>query len=139
VIVEASGDGANVLTDPHDVAAVAARVLTTPGHEGQTYSLTAAEALTGAQIAQKISQVLDRPVTYTDISPETMSESLLAAGMPPYVVEVARDYFHMVRQGRLHPTTTIAELLGRPPRTYDEWLRENASTRMRQHGAPKPV
>ena len=40
-----TGDGKMALISPHDIAAVAAGALITPGHESQTYELTGAELL----------------------------------------------------------------------------------------------
>jgi uncharacterized protein YbjT (DUF2867 family) len=38
--------------DTRDVAAVAARVLTSPGHQGKAYALTGPEALSGDEVAR---------------------------------------------------------------------------------------
>lgn len=132
-ILESTGDGAISLIDPHDVAAVAATVLTTPGHEGKIYELTCAEALTGAQIAQKIAAAIGRPVTFDDPSPEVFRETMLGAGTPQPLVDMLEQYMAFIRQGGgTRVTTTVADLLGRPPRSYDEWLADNARARMPQ-------
>jgi uncharacterized protein YbjT (DUF2867 family) len=133
-IFESTGDSLITLIDPRDVAAVAATVLTAPGHEGKTYELTAAEALTGTQIAQKVAVAIGRPVTFTDTLPDVLREAMLAAGAPEFITEMVLQYFTLVRQGRMHVTTTVADLLGRSPRSYDEWLQENAQARI-QHAA----
>jgi len=131
-ISEPAGDSTMTLIDPRDIAAIAATVLTTPGHDGKTYQLTAAEALTGTQIAQKIAAAIGRPVTFTDTPPDVLRETMLAAGAPEFITDMVLQYFTLVRQGRMHVTTTVADLLGRPPRGYDEWLQDNAQTRI-QH------
>ena len=48
-----SGDGKDVPIDPRDVAAVAVKVLTTPGHEGKVYELTGPELLSYTEVVQK--------------------------------------------------------------------------------------
>jgi uncharacterized protein YbjT (DUF2867 family) len=131
-IFESTGDSTITLIDPHDVAAVAATILTTPGHEGKTYELTSAEALTGAQVAQKIATAIGRPVTFADPSPDAFRETMLAAGAPESIVDMIGQYMMFVRQGRMRVTTTVADLLGRPPRSYDEWLNDNAEARIRR-------
>jgi uncharacterized protein YbjT (DUF2867 family) len=131
-IIESTGGGTITLIDPSDVAAVAAEVLTTAGHEAKTYGLTSAEFLTGDQIAQKITAATNRSVTFTDAPPEAFADALLAAGTPPFMVEMTLQYFTLIRERRVHVTTTVAELLGRPPRRYDDWLRDNAAERIRQ-------
>jgi uncharacterized protein YbjT (DUF2867 family) len=110
---------------------VAVRVLTTPGHEGRIYELTASEALTGAEIAQKIAVAIGRPVTFADTPPAVLRETMLKAGAPEFVTELMVQYFALVRQGRMSVTSTVADLLGRPPRSFDEWLSDNAAARVR--------
>ena len=125
-LFESTGDSVVTLIDPHDVAAVAATVLTTPGHDGKTYGLTSTEALTGTQIAQKISAAIGRPVTFANPSPDEFRETTLAAGVPEPFVDMLGQYMALVRQGGMRVTTTVADLLGRAPRTFDEWLASNA-------------
>jgi hypothetical protein len=34
-------------------------------------------------------------------------------------------YFAILRAGHFYETTSVAELLGRPPRSYGDWLRDH--------------
>ncbi len=63
-----------------DVAAVAAQVLTSPGHEGAVYTLTGPEALRFKDVAGRISAVFAREVDYTDQPPERAREPCCPAG-----------------------------------------------------------
>jgi len=125
-LFEPTGDGQITLIDPHDVAAVAATVLTTDGHQGRTYELTSAETLTGTQIAQKIAAATGRPVKFADPSPEAFRDTMTATGLPEPVTDLILQYATLVRENRMRVTTTVADLTGRPPRSYDEWLKDNA-------------
>jgi uncharacterized protein YbjT (DUF2867 family) len=58
-----AGDARISMVDTRDVAAVAATVLTTAGHEGQTYDVTGPEALSYEDVAAKLSQVKGRKMT----------------------------------------------------------------------------
>jgi uncharacterized protein YbjT (DUF2867 family) len=51
------------VVDVRDIAAVAGAALTESGHEAKTYDLTGPEALTHAEMATKLSEALNRPVT----------------------------------------------------------------------------
>lgn len=48
-----AGDGKDKPIDPRDIAAVAVKALTTPGHEGKVYELTGPELLSYAEVVQK--------------------------------------------------------------------------------------
>ena len=50
-----------------DLAAAAAAVLTSPGHEQRAYELTGATAWTLADLAAVAAEVLGREVVYTDL------------------------------------------------------------------------
>ena len=57
-------DGNVPMIDVRDIAAVAAAVLTTPGHEGKAYTLTGPEALSMSEVAQKLGAAIGKPVKY---------------------------------------------------------------------------
>ena len=114
--------------DPRDVAAVAVKVLTTPGHEGKIYSPTGPELLSYGEIVQKVSTLTGKPLEFVDVPEEKWREDMLSAGVPLPVVESLVCYFtEGVKAGRIQVTSTVADLLGRPAHTFDEWLRENAA------------
>jgi uncharacterized protein YbjT (DUF2867 family) len=62
-----TGDSRTSYVDVGDVAAVAARVLTSPGHERRAYALTGPEALSGAEVAERLSAATGRQVRYVDV------------------------------------------------------------------------
>lgn len=68
--------------DIDDIAKVAHAVLTTPGHEGKVYKMTGPEALTVAEIAQRISAAIAKPVRYVDVTPEQKRQEWLDTGYP---------------------------------------------------------
>src|SRR3989475_10735395 len=61
------GNGAVSIIDIRDIAAVAVIVLAATGHEGKSYVLTGGESLTNEQIAEKISRVAGRKISYVDL------------------------------------------------------------------------
>jgi uncharacterized protein YbjT (DUF2867 family) len=69
--------------DIADIAAVAYRTLTTPGHEGRTYVMTGPESLTMGEVADRIAAAIGRAVRYVDVPPEVRHQEWLAAGFPP--------------------------------------------------------
>lgn len=128
VVYGNGGDGKMSVVDPRDIAAVAVKALTEPGHENKAYSITGPEALSQAQIAEKLSAATGKPIQYVDLPPETAREGMLKAGLPPRLVEGLSQLVGAVRAGRMTGATPELErLLGRKPRTFDEWARENAA------------
>ena len=109
-----------------DVAAVAARVLTTAGHHGATYVLTGPEALRFKDVAARISAVFAREVGYTDQPAERAREIMLASGVSRWRADGNLELFDWIRQGGADTVTaTVREVTGADPRPVQDWL-ENA-------------
>lgn len=115
--------------DTRDIGEVVAKVLTEDGHEGQTYELTGPETLSYEEMAARLSAAVGREIEYVNLSPEEYAASLLAIGFEDWnAEEFANIYgrgFYRESGGR-HVTETVEQLLGRPPRTFDDWARANA-------------
>jgi uncharacterized protein YbjT (DUF2867 family) len=120
-----TGDGKEAPIDLRDIAAVAVKVLTTPGHEGKIYELTGPELLSFSVVVQKVAAVTGRPLRFVDVPEEAWRKEMLDAGAPLSVVESVGGYFAGVRAGRLPVTSTVADLLGRPARTFEQWAKAN--------------
>jgi uncharacterized protein YbjT (DUF2867 family) len=67
VLYGMTGEGRTSYSDTRDIAAVAAQVLTGPGHQGQRYIVTGPEALSAAEVAERLSAAIGRPVRYVDL------------------------------------------------------------------------
>jgi uncharacterized protein YbjT (DUF2867 family) len=113
-------------TDTGDIARVAARVLTTDGHDGRVYDITGPEALTYDEAADRFSAVLGRPVRYAGPPDDEARAAMLRRGMPEFqvdtLIEVARAYRH---GGADRVTPVVPELTGRPATTFAEFVRAN--------------
>jgi uncharacterized protein YbjT (DUF2867 family) len=115
--------------DAADIAAVAVRVLTEPGHGGQTYPITGPQALTMAEVARILSEVTGTPVRYIDTDPEVARQAQLAAGMPPYLADALAELFAERRAGKEAQVSQLTPgLLGRPPTTFAKFAARNAAT-----------
>jgi uncharacterized protein YbjT (DUF2867 family) len=111
-----------------DNATVAAAALTGSGHEGQIYTLTGPEALTHAEMAEKIGAVTGRDVTYIDVPPEQMRAALDGFGMDPWQAEgLIEDYAHYRRGEAAGIADGIERATGNPPRAFEGFARDYAS------------
>jgi NAD(P)H dehydrogenase (quinone) len=125
-IAAPAGHGRVGFVAASDVAAVAAQVLTSPGHEGETYTVTGPEALRFKDVAGRISAVFAREVDYTDESPERAREQLLAGGVGTWQADGNLELFDWIRQGGADTVTaTVREVTGADPQLVQDWLEES--------------
>jgi len=122
------GDGKVSVVDVRDIAAVAVACLTEPGHEGKKYTVTGDKALSNGEIAQKLTKILGRTITYYDVSPEQARQSMLSAGMPGWMIETLLELFEICKADDCAELSPVVEqILKRKPLTFDEFLAENVA------------
>jgi uncharacterized protein YbjT (DUF2867 family) len=113
----AAGDAKVSVIDLRDIADVAVAALTEAGHEGKIYELTGPQALTHAEMAELLSKVLGRRVTFVDISPEAMREALLEFGFPVWQADgLIEDYAHYRRGEAAAVRSGVQDAIGKAPR-----------------------
>jgi NAD(P)H dehydrogenase (quinone) len=113
-MVGSAGEGKVSLALRRELAAAAAVVLTTDGHEGKVYEL-GGDAVTLPELAAIISDVTGKPVSYTDVPVEAFQGILVGAGMPEPVAAIFADVDRSISEGELYvDPTDLAALLGRP-------------------------
>lgn len=126
-IFDPCGDGATPVIDPRDIAAVAAHVLTTPGHDGQIYTLTGPAAVTRTEMVAALASAIDKPLRYVAI-PNRAFRDQLATVLPAAFIAPVADYMQLVADGKLAAVTDdVPRLLGRPARPFAEWARDHAA------------
>jgi uncharacterized protein YbjT (DUF2867 family) len=110
--------------DVEDVADAAAAVLSDPAaHTGRVYELTGPRALTFAEAVELISRAAGRPLTYRQVSPAQYAADLVAQGAGPEDAEHVAEMFVLMERGLLAtPTDDLATLLGRAPRTFEDYV-----------------
>jgi (4-alkanoyl-5-oxo-2,5-dihydrofuran-3-yl)methyl phosphate reductase len=122
------GDGKVPVIHPRDVAAVAVRALTTPGHEGQVYALTGPEALSVADQVRIIERVVGARIDYVPVGDDLAREDMQKAAMPSYLADALLSFAPVVRAGNAAGVLgTVEEVTGRRALTFAEWAREHIS------------
>ncbi|NUW33747.1 NAD(P)H-binding protein [Nonomuraea sp. SMC257] len=109
-----------------DIAAVAVRALTEPGHEGAAYTLTGPELVTRRRQAELIGDAVGRPVRF-DVQDLEHYRAELSAWTTPQVAEAVIRETAAAVDRPAPPTDTVAKVTGRPARTYGEWARDHAA------------
>jgi uncharacterized protein YbjT (DUF2867 family) len=121
------------LVDINDVAAVAARVLTEPGHTGATYELVGTLPLTQSEVAERLSVHLGQAVIATEMEIETWDQQAQAQGLHEYARQTLRQMFaYYAAYGLVGNTKVLKWLLGRSPTSLDTFVRETVA---RHNGA----
>lgn len=122
-LVDAAGDGGTGYVTREDCALAAAAVLATPPVGRVTLDITGPSVVTGSELAQIVSKISGRPVSYVSVSPEAMHNILVGAGLPPVYAETLVSFDTAKAQGFLAvATTTLAELTGAAPQSVRDFL-----------------
>jgi uncharacterized protein YbjT (DUF2867 family) len=124
-----AGDSRLSMVDTRDVAAVAAEVLTSSGHEGEEYGVTGPEAVSYEDVAAKLSSSLGREITYVPAEDDAVAGALAGYGMGDWLVGALVDLYQEYRRSgtdgyAAQVTDTVERLTGTPPRTLDALLDE---------------
>ncbi|MDX6647087.1 MAG: hypothetical protein QOK40_2814 [Miltoncostaeaceae bacterium] len=123
------GAGRVAPVDARDVSAVAVRALLDEGHEGHAHALPGPEALSGPELAARLAGALDRPVRYVDLPPEAIAGALRARGASEWMVGALLEVMARVRDGAApEASDAVGQLIGRPPRRLEEFVRDHASS-----------
>jgi uncharacterized protein YbjT (DUF2867 family) len=115
------GDVAIATIDPDDIAAVAAKALTSDELEGRSLRLSGPEALYPADRVRFLGSALGRQLRFEAQSNEE-ARAEMSAAMPAEYVDA---FFSFFVDGRVDETTvlpTAREVLGREPRSFEQWV-----------------
>ena len=112
--------------DVRDIAAVAVKALTSPGHENKAYELTGPEALSYEQVAEKLSRATGKPVKAVFTGTDAAREAMLGMGFPEFMADAVLDLQTVYASGisaNVYPD--VEKVTGRKARNFDDFAREN--------------
>jgi uncharacterized protein YbjT (DUF2867 family) len=115
----------STVIDPYDIASVAAAALTSAGHDGATYRLTGPEVLRPADQVRILAGALGRDLEFVGLTDEE-TRAEMAENTPPEYVEAFWKFYVDGVLDESEATPTVAEVTGRPPRTFRQWATEHA-------------
>ncbi|MCB9079589.1 MAG: NmrA family NAD(P)-binding protein [Anaerolineaceae bacterium] len=117
------------VVDLNDVANVAAKVLTEPGHTGATYELAGPENPSQNEVALLLSDLLGHPIDAEQITIEAWTEGAKKAGLGTYQIETLVKMFRYYERYNFEGNANVLGwLLGRPPTTLRTFLETYIST-----------
>ncbi len=127
--------------DARDVAAIAARALVEPNHEGKAYTPTGPAALTYDAIAEMLTRELGRPIRYADPGVLRYWRRMRERGMPRGMVAVTVGIYTAARMGLAAGLSDDVErLTGRPPIPMERFIHDERDAWLRpgDDGATPP-
>ena len=119
------GDAAIDYIDVSDIADVAVNMLTSDSLRKGPLVLTGSEALDGEGLAKVAAQIADVVVRLRMLTPAEHAAELSASGVAPFRQRIVSEFASLMRTGAAaHITTTVQDILSRPPRRVAEFLAE---------------
>jgi len=112
--------------DDRDVAAVAARTLYEDGHVGGDYVLTGPESLTQAEQVRIIGDVLGRPITFEELSPDEFRRET-EGSWPRPVVDMLLTAWGATMGQPAFVSSAVSDVLGSPARPFRQWVADHAT------------
>ena len=100
-----AGHGAISFIDARDVARVLAAEVLRDGRA--IVEITGPQALTYADAARTLGEVIGRPVQHVDVSPQQARASMLSMGMDPWLADAFLELFEVYRAG--HGSAVLAD------------------------------
>jgi len=122
------GEGKVSWIDARDIAAVAAKALTEPGHENQAYPVTGPEALSGSDLAAILSEVSGHTVNYVPITVDQAKQAMTAMGMPDALADAMNELYALAPAGHLAGVLdTVEKVTGRRARLFRQFAEDYAA------------
>lgn len=121
-----AGDGKTSFISVRDIASVALCAFQKQLF-GRQVDLTGPEALDHAQVAEILSEVCGRRISYHALTEEQMAETARAAGIPEAAVAYLMALYSAVRAGYAEIVTAdFEQITGRKPTAFREFARASA-------------
>jgi uncharacterized protein YbjT (DUF2867 family) len=114
--------------DERDLVEVGARALLTDELAGRRLELTGPQSLSHEQMVAVIARETGRPLRYQEVPPGAAKQAMIQNGLPEPLVEgLMARYAAYARQAQHPVTDEVEKILGRPARTYAEWVADHVA------------
>jgi uncharacterized protein YbjT (DUF2867 family) len=137
VVREPFAGVAVAVLDPQDIAEVAASALRADGHDCRTYVLSGPEALLPADRVRILGEVLGRELRLEALS-DADARAKMSAEMPAAYVDAFFDFYVDGNLDESQVQPTVEAVLGRAPRSFEQWAAAHADA-FQQLGGRTPA
>lgn len=116
------------LVDIRDVAEATVNLCKSKSLENKIYNLTGAESLSYYDVAGQLSNVLDKPIKYIEITSETSQQGMKAIGLSEWNVRVLTELQIKFAKGAFSEIyDDLAKLLKKNPTKFAVFVKDYAS------------
>ena len=119
------GDPVSAMIHPRDIASVAAKVLTTSGHEGQAYTLTGGEPLSPQRQGEIISEALGQEVKVVERTKAQAQAEFDRMGWGGPRLEALLELKRQSAAWDWKVSDAVEKITGKAPLTLHDWVEEN--------------
>jgi uncharacterized protein YbjT (DUF2867 family) len=109
-----------------DIAAVAVKALTEPGHEGKSYFLTGPESITQREQLEIIGEAVGKPVRYEELTDAQAREALKPI-VPGWVMDAVVGYWAHTDGVPAPITDEVLRVTGAAPRSFKQWAADHVA------------
>jgi len=121
-----SGNAKVSFIDTRDIGEIIGRTLVEEGHGYKAYTITGSEAITYYQVADSMTKLLGRKITYTNPHLFKFRKEMIDRGIKRGFATVMMVLYLTTKLGMANHVTNTAEiLLKRNPRTIDEFIKDH--------------
>lgn len=126
VIRGPAGNGTIAWVSRDDLADVAAAVLTTSGHDGASYDITGAQALTLAEVAEQLSHATGFPASYQSETIEVARASRAKLNPSDWELEAWVSTYLAIATGEMSVVShTVEALTYHAPQTLADYIHQH--------------
>jgi uncharacterized protein YbjT (DUF2867 family) len=119
------GNAKGSFIDTRDIAAVAAKLLSSEDFVNAAHDLTGSESLDHTQVAAILSQAAGRTIGYTDIPEDAMRQGLLGAGLPADYAEFLLVILGAFKAGYSEGITkSVQRITGKAPIRLEQYAQD---------------
>ncbi|KAJ1561777.1 hypothetical protein HK096_003351 [Nowakowskiella sp. JEL0078] len=110
-----------------DIAEVAVAALTTPELVGTAPALTGEQPISHEEVVAIIASELGKPIKFEEITEAEAVVEMSANGFPEVIVKSLLSYEKKNLGKEPFVSGEVARILGKPARTFQEWVRDHIS------------
>lgn len=120
-----AGDGEVAFATRADLAEAIALVVSSQGHENNTYQMTNTETYSFAKVAQYLSEINQCEVAYVSPDPGVFAETLRGYNVPEHIIGMSLGFAAGIKNNDFNqPSNQLAKILGRTPTSLLSFLQQ---------------